>query len=146
MERTEHRDIRSLQRHQRPDTWSKTEVSKKFDSCEAVSLTKLVASDKVSIKHEVEFHEEGGSSKKAWISGSWRASYIMLWNGDWNKTTSQDFYFVKYLFHFAAANNVIYNKCLRFILSQCLPLHAFRLVTTDLVFDYFLSFCRWAQQ
>lgn len=28
-----------------------------------MSLTKLVASDKVSIKHEVKFHEEGGSSK-----------------------------------------------------------------------------------
>ena len=54
MERTEPRDVRSLQKYQRPDTSSKIEISKKFDCCEAVSLPESVTSEKVSIKREVE--------------------------------------------------------------------------------------------
>ena len=54
MERTEPRDVRSLQKYQRPDTSSKIEISKKFDCCEAVSLPESVTSEKVSIKREVD--------------------------------------------------------------------------------------------
>ena len=58
MERTKHRDVRSLQNYQRPDTSSKFEILKKFDCCEAVSLPESVTSEKVSIKLEVEVDEE----------------------------------------------------------------------------------------
>ena len=54
MERTKHRDDRSLQKYQRPDTSSKIEITKKFDCCEAVSLPESVTSEKVSMKREVE--------------------------------------------------------------------------------------------
>ena len=37
MERTGHRDVRSLQKYQRPETSIKIAISKKFDSCESVS-------------------------------------------------------------------------------------------------------------
>ena len=51
MERTEPRDVRSLQKYQRPDTSS---TVRKFDCCEAVSLPESVTSEKVSIKRDVE--------------------------------------------------------------------------------------------
>ena len=54
MERTEPRDVRSLQKYQRPDTSSKIEISKKFDCSEAVSVPESVTFEKVSIKLEVE--------------------------------------------------------------------------------------------
>ena len=54
MERPEPKDVRSLQKYQRPDTSSKIEISKKFDYFEAVSLPESVTSEKVSIKHEVD--------------------------------------------------------------------------------------------
>ena len=46
MERTKHRDVRSLQKYQRSDTSSKFEILKKFDCCEAVSLLESVTSEK----------------------------------------------------------------------------------------------------
>ena len=46
MERTKHRDVRSLQKYQRSDTSSKFEILKKFDCCEAVSLPESVTSEK----------------------------------------------------------------------------------------------------
>ena len=54
MERTEPKDVRSLQKYQRPDTSSKIEISKKFDCFEAVSLPESVTSEKVSIKRDVD--------------------------------------------------------------------------------------------
>ena len=46
MERTKHRDVRSLQKFQRSDTSSKFEILNKFNCCEAVSLPESVTSEK----------------------------------------------------------------------------------------------------
>ncbi|XP_078383318.1 zinc finger MYM-type protein 4-like [Oculina patagonica] len=54
MERTGHRDLRSLQKYQRPDTSTKVEFSKAFDSGEALSLSDSLGSVNTPVKREVE--------------------------------------------------------------------------------------------
>ena len=59
MQRTGHRDVRSLQKYQRPETSTKIEFSKAFDtSNEAVSLSGSIGSQKAPLKREVELEEE----------------------------------------------------------------------------------------
>lgn len=59
MQRTGHRDVRSLQKYQRPETSTKIEFSKAFDtSNEAVSLSGSIGSQKAPLKREVEVEEE----------------------------------------------------------------------------------------
>ena len=59
MQRTGHRDVRSLQKYQRPETSTKIEFSKAFDtSNEAVSLSGSIGSQKAPLKGEVELEEE----------------------------------------------------------------------------------------
>ena len=59
MQRTGHRDVRSLQKYQRPETSTKIEFSKAFDTTnEAVSLSGSIGSQKAPLKREVELEEE----------------------------------------------------------------------------------------
>ena len=58
MQRTRHRDVRSLQKYQRPETSTKIEFSKAFDNSEAVSLSDLIGSEKAPLKREVELQDE----------------------------------------------------------------------------------------
>ena len=59
MQRTGHRDVRSLQKYQRPEISTKIEFSKAFDtSNEAVSLSGSIGSEKAPLKREVELEEE----------------------------------------------------------------------------------------
>ena len=58
MQRTGQRDVRSLQKYQRPQTSTKIEFSKAFDSSEAVSLSVSSGSEKAPLKREVELQEE----------------------------------------------------------------------------------------
>ena len=59
MQRTGHRDVRSLQKYQRPEISTKIEFSKAFDtSNEAVSLSGSIGSQKAPLKREVELEEE----------------------------------------------------------------------------------------
>ena len=54
-----HRDVRSLQKYQRPEISTKIEFSKAFDtSNEAVSLSGSIGSQKAPLKREVELEEE----------------------------------------------------------------------------------------
>lgn len=58
MERTGHRDIRSLQKYQRPDTSTRIEFSKAFDSGESLPLSESLGSVKSPLKREVEQDNE----------------------------------------------------------------------------------------
>lgn len=58
MQRTGHRDVRSLQKYQRPEASTKIEFSKAFDSSEAVSLSDSIGNEKAPLKREVELEEE----------------------------------------------------------------------------------------
>ena len=61
MQRTGHRDVRSLQKYQRPEISTKIEFSKAFDtSNEAVrvSLSGSIGSEKAPLKRDVELEEE----------------------------------------------------------------------------------------
>ena len=78
MERTKHRDVRSLQNYQRPDTSSKFEILKKFDCCEAVSVPESVTSEKVSIKLEVEVDEEEVKGCSRFLKGCNEPERLLL--------------------------------------------------------------------
>lgn len=58
MERTGHRDIRSLQKYQRPETSTRIEFSNAFDSGESLSLSESLGSVKSPLKREVEQDNE----------------------------------------------------------------------------------------
>ena len=58
MQRTGHRDVGSLQKYQRPETSTRIEFSKAFDSSEPVSLSDSIGSEKAPLKREVELQEE----------------------------------------------------------------------------------------
>ena len=58
MQRTGHRDDRSLQKYELPETSTKIEFSKAFDGSEAVSLSDSIVSEKSPLKPEVELQEE----------------------------------------------------------------------------------------
>ena len=55
---TGHRDVGSLQKYQRPETSTRIEFSKAFDSSEPVSLSDSIGSEKAPLKREVELQEE----------------------------------------------------------------------------------------
>lgn len=52
-QRTGHRDVGSLQKYQRPETSTRIEFSKAFDSSEPVSLSDSIGSEKAPLKREV---------------------------------------------------------------------------------------------
>ena len=50
--------VRSLQKYQHPETSTKIEFSKAFDSSEAMPFSDCIGSEKAPLKHEVEVEEE----------------------------------------------------------------------------------------
>ena len=75
MQRTGHRDVRSLQKYQRPETSIKIEFSKAFDtSNEAVSLSGSIGSQKAPLKSEIYIWNKS--------IGSVKESNILTWNNN----------------------------------------------------------------